>query len=411
MRDVLVMILAGGVGKRLSVLSMLRAKPAVPFGGIYRIIDFTLSNVMHSGLTHVAVLPQYKPLSLIEHIGIGLPWDFNGRTRSINILPPSTGKKSSDWYRGTADAVRQNLDYIRSMDSEIVLVLSGDHIYRMDYMEMIQFHRHCDADVTIGMIRVPQEEASQFGIASLDATGRIVDWEEKPAVPKSDLASMGIYVFSASFLIRQLEELTGDDFGHDLIPHFVREHRAYGYRFDGYWRDVGTVQAYWESNMEIFDETSGINLKEWKVATNFDEEGRIGDRPPMRIGPEGRVENSFISHGCRIDGKVIHSVLSPGVVVEKGAVVRNSIIFHDTVVGKSSTLDYCIVDKNVEIGKNCRLGDPSAGSGHLCLIGKWAKIPDGMRIGKYCKVYPLTDLSKGSRRIIPDFEEAGEPPI
>ena len=411
MRDILAMILAGGVGKRLSILSMLRAKPAVPFGGIYRIIDFTLSNAMNSGLTHVAVLPQYKPLSLLEHIGIGTPWDFNGRTRSINILPPSTGRKSSDWYRGTADAIRQNLDYIRNFDPEIILILSGDHIYKMDYMDMINYHRARGADVTISMIRVPMEEANQFGIATLDDSGRIVDWAEKPEQPQSDLASMGIYVFSARFLEEQLEALSGDDFGHDLIPVFVREHRAFGYPFSGYWRDVGTLQAYWESNMEIFSEEMGINLTEWNVATNFEEEGRIGDRPPMHIAASGSVEDSFVSHGCVIEGRVEHSVLSPGVHVGKGAVVRNSVVFHDTHIGAGSELNYCIIDKNVRIGENCRLGKPDADPGHLCVVGKWAVIPDGTVLGKYTKVYPLTDVSRYGRKEIPDFEEVGEPPV
>ncbi len=411
MRNILAMILAGGVGKRLSILSMLRAKPAVPFGGIYRIIDFTLSNAMNSGLTHVAVLPQYKPLSLIEHIGIGLPWDFNGRTRSINILPPSTGKKSSDWYQGTADAIRQNLDYIRNFDPEIVLILSGDHIYHMDYMEMINYHRARGADVTIGMIRVPIEAANQFGIAALDEDGRILDWEEKPSQPKSDMASMGIYVFSTPFLIEQLETLTGNDFGHDLIPIFVQRHRAYGYPFEGYWRDVGTLQTYWESNMEIYGEEMGIDLRDWNVATNFEEEGRIGDRPPMCVTSTGSVVDSFLSHGCVIEGLVEHSVLSPGVHVDKGAVVRNSVVFHDTHIGADSQLNFCIIDKNVRIGRNCRLGKPDAGSGHLCVVGKWAVIPDGARLGKYTKVYPLTDLARYGRTVVPDFEEVGEPPI
>ena len=409
MNKTLVMILAGGVGKRLSILSQLRAKPAVPFAGIYRIIDFTLSNVMNSGLSHVTVLPQYKPLSLIEHIGVGTAWDFNGRTRNINILPPSTGRKDSDWYRGTADAIRQNLNYIENFDAGYLLILSGDHIYKMDYAAMIQFHREHGADLTIGMIQVPLRNAHHFGIATLSRNNRITAWQEKPEQPQSNLASMGIYVFSTKFLIGQLHKLAGDDFGHDLIPIFIQEHRAFGYPFNGYWRDVGTVQAYWESNMEIFSADSPIDLKNWNLATNFEEEGRIGDRGPTYLSSGASVGNSFIAHGCVIEGSVEHSVLSPGVTVAPGAAVYNSIILHDTRIGPSAHLDYCIVDKDVRIGSGCRLGKPDADSANLCLIGKRSVVPDGMRIGKFCKIFPLTDLYSYPKMEITDFQEVGEP--
>lgn len=409
MDKTLVMILAGGVGKRLSILSQLRAKPAVPFAGMYRIIDFTLSNVMNSGLSHVTVLPQYKPLSLIEHIGVGTAWDFNGRTRSINILPPSTGRKDSDWYRGTADAIRQNLNYIQNFGAEYLLILSGDHIYKMDYAAMIRFHKEHRADLTVGMIKVPLRDAHHFGIATLNRDNRITEWQEKPEQPQSDLASMGIYVFTTQFLIEQLHKLAGDDFGHDLIPVFIRKHQAFGYPFDGYWRDVGTVQAYWESNMEIFSGNSGIDLKTWNLATNFEEEGRIGDRGPTYLSPDASVSDSFIAHGCIIEGSVEHSVLSPGVTVAQGATVRNSIILHDTRIGPSTQLDYCIVDKDVRIGAGCRLGEPNADSENLCLIGKRSVVPDGMRIGKFCKIFPLTDLRSYPKAEIDDFQEVGEP--
>jgi glucose-1-phosphate adenylyltransferase len=408
MKETLVLILAGGVGKRLSILSQLRAKPAVPFAGLYRIIDFTLSNVMNSGLSHVAVLPQYKPLSLIEHIGIGIPWDFNGRTRSINILPPSTGRKDSDWYRGTADAIRQNLNYIQHYDAEYLLILSGDHIYNMDYSEMINFHRECRADVTIGMIHVPLKDANQFGIATLDSNSKIIDWTEKPEQPKSDLASMGIYVFTTKFLINQLQSLKGEDFGHDLIPVFVEKHNAFGYPFNNYWRDVGTVQAYWESNMEIFTNNSKVNLNDWNLATNFEEEGRVGDRPPAFISQTAQVSNSFIAHGCKIEGVVKNSVLSPGVHVGSNTIVENSVILHDTKIGKDTSLHYCVVDKDVKIGNKCKLGKPDADSGNLCLVGKRSIIPDNIQIGKFCKIFPKTDLSNYSHKEIPDFQEIGE---
>lgn len=409
MKDTLVLILAGGVGKRLSILSQLRAKPAVPFAGIYRIIDFTLSNVMNSGLSHVAVLPQYKPLSLLEHVGIGIPWDFNGRTRSINILPPSTGRKDSDWYRGTADAIRQNLNYIQNFNAEYLLILSGDHIYNMNYSDMIKFHGECNADVTIGMIHVPLKDAHHFGIATLDSNSKIIDWTEKPEKPKSDLASMGIYVFTTKFLIRQLQTLHGEDFGHDLIPVFVDTYNAFGFPFKKYWRDVGTVQAYWESNMEIFDRNSNVNLNEWNLATNFEEEGRVGDRPPTFISPTAQVKNSFISHGCKIEGVVKNSVLSPGVHVGQNTIVENSIIFHDTQIGNETSLYYCVIDKNVRIGSQCKLGKQDANSGNLCLIGKRSVIPNKIQIGKFCKIFPQTDIATYPQTNIADFQEIGEP--
>ena len=409
MKDTLVMILAGGVGKRLSVLSQLRAKPAVPFGGIYRIIDFTLSNVMNSGLGHVAVLPQYKPLSLIEHIGVGIPWDFNGRTRSVNILPPSTGRKDSDWYRGTADAIRQNLLYVQNLNSKYLLVLSGDHIYNMDYSLMIKYHQEHNADITIGMIRVPLKNAHSFGIATLNSKTKIIDWEEKPKKPMNNLASMGIYMFSTEFIIDQLTILSGEDFGHDLIPIFIKNYQAYGYEFDGYWRDVGTVQAYWESNMEIYGKKFGENLKTWNLVTNFEEEGRIGDRSPTFIASSAVIKDSVISDGCKIEGVVENSVLSPGVYVGPGALVKNSIILHDTQIGSGAILHYCVIDKDVLIGKQCRLGKSDADSTSLCLIGKKTNIPDGMCIGKFCTVFPLTDLSLFPAKTITDFQEVGNP--
>lgn len=394
MNKTLAMILAGGVGKRLSILSKLRAKPAVPFAGIYRIIDFTLSNVMNSGINDVAVLPQYRPLSLVEHIGIGIPWDFNGRTRSISILSPSTGKKDSDWYRGTADALRQNLDYIENFDSKFLLLLSGDHIYKMDYERLLNYHNDRNADVTIAMIEVPISDANQFGIGALNSEGKIIEWEEKPANPPSNLASMGVYVFSTKFIVDQLQKLDGDDFGHDLIPEFVQKHNTYGYVFDGYWRDVGTVKAYWDANMDVLREDSRLNLMEWDVATNFDEEGRIGDRPPAYISPEATVENAIIAQGCKIMGDVENSILSPGVVVGHGTIIRNSIILHDVHIKHESLLDYCVVDKEVEIGNCCALGNIYANQDNLCLIGKGSIIPDEVTIEEFCKIHPRTDLNK-----------------
>jgi len=247
MRKTLTILLAGGVGSRLNILVNLRAKPAVPFGGIYRIIDFTLSNIANSGLTRVAVLTQYKPLSLMDHIGDGSAWDLSGRTRSIKILPPKTGEKDWDWYKGTADAVRQNLDFITSdRDYSNVLILSGDHIYAMDYSALVEFHRSRSAKVTIGMIQVPKEETRNFGIGIIDGKHRIIDWEEKPKKARSTLASMGIYVFDKDYLVAMLKKTSKADFGHHIIPKAMQEGNVYAYHFKGYWKDVGTIQAYWD---------------------------------------------------------------------------------------------------------------------------------------------------------------------
>ncbi|RPJ45007.1 MAG: glucose-1-phosphate adenylyltransferase, partial [Candidatus Latescibacterota bacterium] len=276
MRDTVVMLLAGGGGTRLNILAHLRAKPAVPFGGMYRIIDFTLSNVMNSGIGSVAVLTQYKPLSLMSHLGTGEPWDMIGRSRGVKILPPRTGAHDSDWYRGTADAIRQNVEYVRRYDPETILILSGDHIYFMDYAPMLRFHHEKRADLTIAMRSVPWEETKHLGVARTDEDGRIVEWQEKPEKASSNLASMGIYAFGARYLLGALERTKGSDFGHDIIPSAIREDRVYAYPFEGYWRDVGTLHSYWEANRDLLDCSSGLDLHKWRVRTNLEEVGRLG---------------------------------------------------------------------------------------------------------------------------------------
>jgi len=398
----LVMLLAGGVGSRLSILGHLRAKPAMPFGGMYRIIDFTLSNIMNSGLDRVGVLTQYKPLSLMEHIGTGAPWDFIGRTRGAKILPPRTGQKDSDWYKGTADAVRQNLDFVGSSNPERILILSGDHIYKMDYSELIDFHEAKKADLTIGMMTVPWEDTIHFGVAIIDDNHQIIDWEEKPPQARSNLASMGIYVFNADYLLDILRASKEHDFGKDTIPAALKNDRVFAFSFTGYWRDVGTIKAYWEANMDLLKPDSGLNLEEWGVRTNFEEQ-RPGDRPPTQISPKAAVKNSIISPGCRIEGCVENSVLSPGVYVAAEARVIDSVVMHDSSILRGAEVRQSILDKKVVIGEQTILGigseevankeKPHYLSCGLILVGKEAEIPPHFRVGKNSILYP--DLRQG----------------
>lgn len=396
--DALVLLLAGGIGSRLNLLVGRRAKPAVPFGGIYRIIDFSLSNVMNSGLTRVGVLTQYKPLSLMAHIGDGSAWDFTGRTRGVKILPPRTGEQASDWYKGTADAIRQNIDFILANPSEQVVILSGDHIYRMDFDAMISYHQHKRADITIGMMVVPKSEIHQFGAGIIDNENRIVDWEEKPKVPRTNLASMGIYVFDTQYLLRTLARDRNEaDFGMDIIPRAINEDRVYAYPFYGYWRDVGTIQSYWETNMDIIRENSGISPEEWEIRPNPEYGGRPMDRAPARFLAGSTVSSSLVAAGCLIEGTVINSVLSPGVWVQKGAVVTNSVIFEDCVLGEQAKIDLAILDKRVQVGHGAVVGHgdnlsvvnkqyPKHLYTGISLVGKEARVPAEVRVGRNCIV-------------------------
>jgi len=398
MRRVVAVLLAGGVGSRLNILVQYRAKPAVPFGGIYRIIDFTLSNIANSGISRVAVLTQYKPLSLMDHIGDGSAWDLSGRVRGIKILPPKTGEKDWDWYRGTADAVRQNIDFVAGAQFDEVLVLSGDHVYCMDYRPLVAFHRERKAQVTIGMLPVPWEETRHFGIGIVDKENRLIEWEEKPRKARSNLASMGIYVFDRAYLVETLTSTKQEDFGKHIIPKALAEVEVYAYRFDGYWRDVGTVQAYWDANMDLLRPDSGLSPERSGITTNLAADEILHDRPPCRIGGHAAVANSLISPGCSIFGKVENSVLSPGVVVEEGAEVKDSIVMHDTLVGKGAFLERCIIDKEAVVGAHCSIGHGNANIANrrhpdqlysgLTLIGKRAAIPAGAIIGTNCIVYP-----------------------
>lgn len=398
----LALLLAGGVGSRLNILVQTRAKPAVRFAGIYRIIDFTLSNVMNSGLTRVGVMTQYKPLSLMRHLGTGEAWDFTGRSRGVEVLPPRTGSRDSDWYKGTADAVRQNIDFIEAHPSKEILVLSGDHIYQMDYDAMIHYHRHKNADVTVAMMVVPKEQIHQFGAGITDGNGRIIEWEEKPPVPRTNLASMGIYVFNTEYLLHMLAEDREEvDFGMHLLPRSISRDNVFAYPFYGYWRDVGTVQAYWEANMDVLKADSGLTPQSWGVRPNPYAESYSSDRCPARFCSGSGVCCSMISAGCVIEGEVINSVLSPGVRVARGALVRDSIIGDDCVIGAGARVDLAILDKKVVLGEKSLVGHgddkdevnrefPKHLYTGISLVGKGAEVPSSAVIGRNCIVHPWT---------------------
>ena len=414
-KEALVLILAGGVGSRLNILVEKRAKPAVPFAGIYRIIDFSLSNVMNSGLKKVGILTQYKPLSLMDHLGMGEAWDFSGRTRGISILPPRTGESESDWYKGTADAVRRNIDFLESNPAEEVVILSGDHIYHMDFDAMIEYHRSKEADVTVAMMVVPKSEIYQFGCGIVDKNDRIIEWEEKPKVPRTNLASMGIYVFDYTYLLDSLKQEKSEvDFGMHILPRAIAEDNVFAYPFYGYWRDVGTIQAYWEANMDVLKKDSGLSPQDWLIRTNVEGGTRVFDRPPARFGETCSLDTCLVSAGSKIDGTVINSVIAPGVIVEEGATVNNSIIFDDCIIKKGATVDLAILDKRVTVGENAVVGygenfkevnrlKPSHLYTGISLVGKGAEVPASQKIGRNCVIntgvreaaYPDAPLADG----------------
>ena len=392
---VVAMIMAGGAGTRLTVLSEKRAKPSVPFAGKYRIIDFTLSNCVNSDIYSIAVLTQYRPHSLNEHIGIGKPWDLDRASGGVRLLQPyQVGGGGQVWYRGTADAVLQNYDYVRELRADRVLVLGGDHIYKMDYSKMLRFHDENRADMTVAVMPVPLEETDRFGIMSVDDEMRVTAFHEKPKDrDKGPLASMGIYVFNADVLEERLragtQEFPDLDFGKHVIPSMIEEHNVCAYRFEGYWVDVGTVDSYWQTSMELLDPGSPLNLYDttWPVLT------RSQERPPVKLGPQARVQNSLLSNGCVIRGQVERSVLSPGVYVSPGAVVRESVVMNDAWIGPGAVLDRVVVDKEVVVGSGAlvgfggdydvvnKLGPDKLWAG-ITVIGKGAHIPPNVRLGR-----------------------------
>ncbi len=386
------MIMAGGEGTRLSVLSEKRAKPSVPFAGKFRIIDFTLSNCVNSGIFNVAILTQYRPHSLNDHIGNGKPWDLDRNRGGVRLLQPYQGRRDESWYKGTADAVYQNLSYLQETRADLALILSGDHIYKMDYSAMIEYHQRHRADLTVGVMHVPLEETHRFGIMTTNQAMEVVEFTEKPKNrDKGTLASMGIYVFSVEVLRARLSNGAGGsrvDFGKDVIPAMVGNDRVMAYPFDGYWVDVGTIQSYWETSMDLLNPDNSLNLYDpnWVIRTRSEE------RPPAKISPQARVAQSMICNGCVVRGRVEHAVLSPGVFVSPGAIVRDSVVMNDAWIGPGAVLDRVIVDKNVTVGAGVQLGcgsddtpnklEPDKINTGITVVGKGARIPPGLRIGR-----------------------------
>ncbi len=398
-KEMIAMLLAGGQGSRLGVLTAKVAKPAVSFGGKYRIIDFPLSNCINSGIDTVGVLTQYQPLRLNSHIGIGIPWDLDRNVGGVTVLPPYEKSTNSEWYTGTANAIYQNLEYMEQYHPEYVLILSGDHIYKMDYKIMLDYHKANNADITIAAMPVSMEEASRFGIVVTDDDNRITEFEEKPANPKSNLASMGIYIFKWSVLkdaLIKLKDQNECDFGKHVIPYcFNNNKRIFAYEYNSYWKDVGTLSSYWEANMELIDIIPVFNLYEefWKIYTRTD------TIPPQYVADNTFIEKSIVGDGTEVYGRIYNSVIGSGVTIEEGAVVRDSIIMNNTVIGKNTIVNKSIIAEEVVVGNNVELGVgeevpnvklPKIYNSGLVTIGECSVIPDGVRVGKNTAISGVT---------------------
>lgn len=419
-KEMIAMLLAGGQGSRLGVLTSNLAKPAVAFGGKYKIIDFPLSNCINSGVDTVGVLTQYRPLRLNQHIGIGIPWDLDRNIGGVTVLPPYEKSDNSEWYTGTANAIYQNLEFIDYYNPEYVLILSGDHIYKMDYENMLEYHKSCDADITLATYQVPWEEASRFGVVITDENNVISEFEEKPANPRSNKASMGIYIFSWKVLREALVKMKDQpecDFGKHIIPYcHSNGKKICAYDFKGYWKDVGTLGSYWEANMELVDIVPEFNLYEefWKIYTKTDA------IPPQYIDASGRVSRCTIGEGTEVYGDVENSVIGSGVTIEKGAVIRNSIIMNNATIGENAYMDKAIIAENVKIGKDAKLGigeeavnefKPQIYSFGLVTIGENSVIPDGVTIGKNTAISGVTtpeDYPDGNLKSGGSIIKAGE---
>lgn len=398
-KEMIAMLLAGGQGSRLGVLTEKVAKPAVAFGGKYRIIDFPLSNCINSGIDTVGVLTQYQPLRLNTHIGIGIPWDLDRNEGGVTVLPPYEKSTSSEWYTGTANAIFQNMDYMEQYNPDYVLILSGDHIYKMDYEVMLDFHKANKADVTIACMPVPIEEASRFGIMVTDDIGRITEFEEKPEHPSSNLASMGIYIFSWPALkeaLMSLKDQNSCDFGKHVLPYCKEKgERLFAYEYNGYWKDVGTLGSYWEANMELIDIIPEFNLYEefWKIY-------KKGDIiPPQYISADAVTDRCLIGEGAEIYGEIHNSVIGPNVVIGKGSVIRDSIIMRNSTIGEGVQMDKAIIAEDVTIGNNVVLGcgeeapnvlKPAVYAFGIATVGERSVIPDNVRIGKNTAISGIT---------------------
>ena len=398
-KEMIAMLLAGGQGSRLGVLTQKVAKPAVAFGGKYRIIDFPLSNCINSGIDTVGVLTQYQPLRLNTHIGIGIPWDLDRNEGGVTVLPPYEKSTNSEWYTGTANAIFQNLDYMQQYNPDYVLILSGDHIYKMDYEVMLNYHKANKADVTIACMPVPIEEASRFGIMVTDETGRVTEFEEKPEKPSSNLASMGIYIFSWPVLkeaLIALKDQSNCDFGKHILPYCKdKGQRLFAYEYNGYWKDVGTLGSYWEANMELIDIIPEFNLYEefWKIYTKGD------IIPPQYIAGDAVTDQCLIGEGTEIYGEVHHFVIGPNVVIGRGTVVRDSIIMRNSQIGEDAVLDKAIVAEDVVIGNKVTLGfgeeaanvlKPAVYAFGLATVGERSVIPDNVQIGRNTAISGVT---------------------
>ena len=388
--ETLALILAGGRGSRLDILSEKRSKPAVPFAGKFRIIDFALSNCTNSGIFQIGILTQYLPLSLNEHIGVGKPWDLDRRDSFVTLLQPN-----NSWYNGTADAVRKNIEFVKRYASKYVIILSGDHIYKMDYSKMIEQHKQTNADLTIAAKIVPLEEASRFGILETDSNLRIQKFVEKPKNPQSNKASMGIYVFSTKALIEAIEahpDIDDLDFGMHIIPDMIKNKNVYAYEYYDYWKDVGTYDSYVEANIELcHDAALDLYDPNWKIYTKSE------DLPPVKVGNKATIRTSLVSNGCKIDGDVEDSVLSPGVIVGEGSIVRNSVILNDVKIGKNCKIEDTIIDKDTVIGDNSIIGtgdksiankdNPKVLSSGLNVIGKKLILPEGLIVERNVRIF------------------------
>ncbi len=402
MKDVLALILAGGRVDELSVLTLFRPKSVVPFGGMFRVIDFPLSNLMYSGVERVGVLCQYRSLALNNHVGVGSWWDFLGRDRGATMLMPTLRHSAGNWYKGTADAVYQNIEFIQENKPDTIMILSGDHVYKMDYISMHAMHKETDADLTIAFAPIDPNLSHRFGAAEIDTEcnasgGRVLKYREKDNESKLEWASLTIYMFKPEVLYSVLKDNSlnsqSHEFGRDIIPKMLENYKVYGYNFGGYWGYSKTIDEYWETNMALLGDSPEIVLEGWKVRTNLDHD-RLRDRAPAQIGAEANIRNSLIQNGCEIDGEVESSILFPGVKVKKGAVVKNSIIFSDNIISFDAKLDYTITDFDVTIGAGTQigLGNNSGGGEHselgITLIGKGTAVPRDIVIGKGCVISP-----------------------
>ena len=398
-KECVAMLLAGGQGSRLYALTENTAKPAVAFGAKYRIIDFPLTNCINSGIDTVGVLTQYQPLFLNEYIGNGQSWDLDRNMGGVKILPPYQGKKGADWYKGTANAIYQNMNFIERYDPDYVLVLSGDHIYKMNYALMLEAHKKNNADCTISVIDVPLKEASRFGIMSTNEDGSIYKFEEKPKNPTSTKASMGIYIFNKKKLFEYLiedenDEASSKDFGKNIIPKMLENgERMFSYSFNGYWKDVGTLSSLWEANMDLLGSNPVfcVDDDKWRIRS------RTYAMPPQYIGTEGVVKNSIVTEGCVINGTVINSVLSNGVVVEHGAVVKDSVIMSGTVIKKDAKVEYAIIDEDVVIEQGCAIGDAREKVRDVTVIGAGVQVTKEMQL-EAGKVFSSKEDEKGGKK-------------